>query len=222
MFYTIYKTTNNINGKIYIGSHKTNKLDDIYLGSGKYLLRAIEKHGVENFTKEILFVLDNPEDMYAKEAELVDDIFLSEANTYNLKKGGFGGFDFINKYQNDDYITVRRNNGLKSNFKTKPEFHPKWQPKYGKDNPGFGKRNATCFSNNRDIQQRACLNAHSPESNRKRKETYDKINHQVGTKNSQYGTIWVTNDLENKKIRKNEVIPEGWRQGRVNGNVKKL
>ena len=176
MFYTIYKTTNNINGKIYIGSHKTKNLDDNYLGSGKYLLRAIEKHGVENFTKEILFVFDNPEDMYAKEAELVDDGFLSEANTYNLKKGGFGGFDFINKYQNDDYITVRRNNGLKSNFKTKPEFHPKWQPKYGKDNPSFGKRNATCFSNNRDVQQRACLNAHSPESNRKRKDSCTKRN----------------------------------------------
>jgi len=222
MFYTIYKITNKINGKVYIGSHKTSNLDDNYMGSGKYLLHAMNKHGVENFTKEILFVFNNPEEMYAKEAELVNDDFLAEANTYNLKKGGLGGFDFINKYQDDSYTTVRRNNGLKSNFKTKPESHPKWQPKFGKDNPSFGKRTSTCFSNNRDIQQRACSNARSPESNRKRKETYDKINHQVGTKNSQYGTIWVTNGIENKKIRKNEVIPEGWRQGRINGNTKKL
>ena len=97
MFFLIYKTTNKINGKCYVGSHKTKNLDDGYLGSGKYLIQSIKKHGPENFVREILFQFDNPKDMYAKEAEIVNENFLMNENTYNLKIGGFGGFDHINK-----------------------------------------------------------------------------------------------------------------------------
>lgn len=96
MFYTIYKITNLLDGKIYIGSHKTKKLDDAYMGSGKYLKAAQKKYGMENFKKEILFIFDNPEEMYVKEAELVNEEFLVTENTYNLKVGGFGGWDYLN------------------------------------------------------------------------------------------------------------------------------
>ena len=92
MFYTVYKITNNINGKYYIGKHQTKDLNDGYMGSGKLIKQSIDRYGVENFTKEILFACDNEAEMNNKEAELVT---LSE-ETYNLCPGGKGGFGYIN------------------------------------------------------------------------------------------------------------------------------
>ncbi len=36
----------------------------------------------------------------------------------------------------------------------------------------------------------------------------------VGSKNSQFGTMWITNGVENKKITKTDTIPEEWYNGR--------
>lgn len=93
MYYTIYKTTNLINNKFYIGKHQTTDLKDGYLGSGKFLKRAIKKYGIENFKKEILHIFNNEEEMNQKERELV---IISE-DSYNLCEGGKGGFGYISK-----------------------------------------------------------------------------------------------------------------------------
>ena len=109
MHYLIYKITNQLNGKIYIGAHKTPNTDDGYMGSGKYLRRAQEKHGIENFTKEILASFETLEEMYAKEAEIVNEDFLVEENTYNIRIGGKGDLSisnlipyFLNELMTDD------------------------------------------------------------------------------------------------------------------------
>lgn len=38
--------------------------------------------------------------------------------------------------------------------------------------------------------------------------------HQQGNKNSQFGSMWITNGIDNKKIKKEDFIPEGWYKGR--------
>jgi hypothetical protein len=47
------------------------------------------------------------------------------------------------------------------------------------------------------------------------KKAFKEIKHQQGVKNSQYGTMWITNGFNNAKITKDQEIPEGYRKGRV-------
>lgn len=96
MLFTVYRTTNKVNGKYYFGVHKTENPMDEYLGSGKFLKRAIVKYGVENFVKEILLSSHSPEAAFALEFELVEE-HRGNPLCYNLRQGGAGGFDYINK-----------------------------------------------------------------------------------------------------------------------------
>jgi len=97
MYYIVYKTTCSLNGMYYIGVHKTKKLEDGYVGSGKYLSRAIKKHGKEHFKREILYLFDNERDMFAKEVDLVTEDVVKNSESYNCKLGGSANFYYINK-----------------------------------------------------------------------------------------------------------------------------
>ncbi len=90
MNYLIYKITNLINNKIYVGAHATTDVNDSYMGSGVNIVKSIKKYGLENFKKEILFNFETSEEMYAKEAELVDEAFVMRTDTYNAALGGKG------------------------------------------------------------------------------------------------------------------------------------
>jgi hypothetical protein len=63
-----------------------------------------------------------------------------------------------------------------------------------------------------DLASEAAL---SQEARAKRIATFRRNNHQKGSKNSQYGTMWITDGISNKKIKRGEPIPEGFRAGRT-------
>jgi group I intron endonuclease len=98
IYMIIYKTTNLVNGKFYIGKDAKNKKS--YLGSGNILKEAIKKYGKENFKKEILEVCTSLEELSEREKywiEKLDAINLG----YNLTEGGTGGDTYThntNKY----------------------------------------------------------------------------------------------------------------------------
>ena len=92
MYFTVYKTTNLVNGKIYIGKHITEDPNDRYLGSGHLFYKAVRKYGVKNFKKEVLFIFDNEEEMLDKERELVNEEFIKDDSNYNLIVGGTGSY----------------------------------------------------------------------------------------------------------------------------------
>lgn len=89
--YYIYRITNLVNAKTYIGQHKYKKLDDSYMGSGKLIKLAIKKYGIENFKKEIL-EFNIPTVELANDWEQMYILFerAKGKSEYNIANGGNG------------------------------------------------------------------------------------------------------------------------------------
>ena len=91
MHYILYKTTNLLNEKYYIGVHETKDLNDGYLGSGVALFNAVRKYGKENFSREILETFNNSIDMYNREKVILTSEIINDPLCYNIAYGGTGG-----------------------------------------------------------------------------------------------------------------------------------
>jgi len=90
MIFIIYKTTNLVNGKFYIGKHNQSKESfDGYYGSGSLLAKAIKKYGKDNFVRETLFEFDNEDEAYRQEINVISEN-LSNPLCYNVRPGGTG------------------------------------------------------------------------------------------------------------------------------------
>ena len=200
MFYTIYQITNLINGKIYIGKHQTKNLNDGYMGSGKHICRAISKYGIENFRKEILFQFDNKDEMNAKEAELVSVEFCLREDTYNLCPGGQGGWGYLNmtgqnrgEWHKQNLVSHMKRMSVLGTEKIKdlladPDFSKKWVENAKLARLKQKELGIKPFKGRK----------HTEEAKRKIGEANSIKS--AGKGNSQFGTMWITNGEENKKV----------------------
>lgn len=86
----IYKITNLINKKIYIGKDTTS--DPNYFGSGLLINRAFKKYGKKNFIKEIIDTTDDYDELSKKEIYWISQYNSTDREIgYNISPGGDGG-----------------------------------------------------------------------------------------------------------------------------------
>ena len=225
MFYYLYEIKNQVNNKIYVGVHKTKSMDDGYMGSGKVILSAIKKHGIENFTKIILETFDNSETMFAREKEVVTDEFLARDNTYNLRRGGSGGFDYINGAGLNDRTGMVHSarSRLQTSTKCKEAITEERREAMrnrisGDNNP----MNNKVISNKVSaallgIKQTEDHQRHISEAIASLHRTGAYLNSPItktGTDHPCFGRRWITDDIQDRKVPGDYILPEGWRYGK--------
>lgn len=209
MQYLIYQIKNKINNKIYIGAHATKDINDDYMGSGHALSRAKKKYGIENFTKEILYIFNDEKSMYAKEKEIVTEEFCNRKDNYNVRVGGIGGWNHVNSNP-EKYRAIKSMHSKRiANRPENPFKDPEFQKKYD-------------WTRAPDRMRMLGKKAQSPEARAKRKATLEKLNFQQGENNTQFGRYWVSNPMtkEIKRLNKGDAIPEGWVRGKT-GHIPK-
>lgn len=218
MHYTVYKTTNTLNGKVYIGVHATEDPNDRYLGSGKLISKAIRKYGRTSFKKEVLFDFDTPDEMMRKEAELVDAAFVGREDTYNLVPGGVHGDTF---YEARKQIPeeVFRKGGLKGGaawakrLRNEPETRAALAEKVSAQTRALNLQKSA--EGDTAFFATFTGRTHSEETRKKMRGPRAVSR---GEGNSQYGTVWVCREGVNpQKIPKTDLprfLKAGWQRGR--------
>lgn len=200
--FTVYRTTCLVNGKIYIGVHKTRDPNDAYIGSGNLISLAVKKYGRDQFRKEVLFIFETRVEAYAKEKGLVTAAFAKRTDTYNLRPGGDGGWGYV--AQNRTAEEWKRISLRAAEARKRLWEDPEWA----------AQRRA---QNTKHLQNVWKGRKHSEETKAKMKTTMADRGTHRGEKNSQHGTAWICKLGEkSRKIPKAE-LPEWKAQGWVRG-----
>lgn len=144
----VYRWTNKINGRMYIGSHNGNKKN--YVGSGLTFRAAVKKHGIANFEREILY--EGPDFREVEERLLKEVDAAGSPMYYNEKNEAMGG-SFRGKKNGmfGKKLTVEERYARGNCFrgKKRPE-HSKAMK--GENNPRFGQSAHTHGLNKRTAQ----------------------------------------------------------------------
>jgi hypothetical protein len=216
--YTVYRTQNTVNGKYYFGVHKTDNPHDGYLGSGTLLKRAIAKYGEQTFLKNVCFVFDNPEEAFAKEFELIET-YRSDSLCYNLRQGGSGGFDWINREGLNGTASVTADDRKRAyaTRKHKAELDPKYRERIER---GFKLAAEAVKALPIEIKQASALRASRIWIGGKHRDVTLAILREIqkGKANSQFGTRWMMKDGITQKVKAENVsrfMSDGWAFGRI-------
>lgn len=189
--------------------HSTSNLNDNYMGSGKRITESIKLYGIENHKKEILEFLNDLKSLKKREKDIVNRNLLNDIKCLNINIGGSGSWHASNQNSN-----LQRLKGAKGNFKMKFLFENDIEWKIKRSNK-ISNSLKECYENGTRPKK------HVDWTGRKHKqETKDKISKansisQKGERNSQFGTMWVTNGINSLKINRKDNIPEGYRKGRI-------
>jgi hypothetical protein len=115
----IYKITNLINNKIYIGKDTTS--DPNYFGSGLLISRAKEKYGLSKFIKEIIDETNDYNELSVKEIYWISFYKSNDRSIgYNISIGGDGG-DTLSNHPDLELIRAKISNNSKTKGKTYEE-----------------------------------------------------------------------------------------------------
>jgi hypothetical protein len=118
----IYKITNLLSGKIYIG--KDSKNNPNYYGSGVAIKEAIKRLGKDNFRKDIIEYC-TPENINEREIYWIEQTNCRDLSIgYNLAPGGDGGGNLYAYHPDADGIRARISKTLKKTMST-PEYREK-------------------------------------------------------------------------------------------------
>ena len=196
----LYIKTHNVTGLKYFG--KTCQKDPFkYKGSGTRWLNHVRIHGLDITTEILGLFLDETEcKRVALEFSIQNNIVDSE-EWANLQPETLIGcpFDFVTYLEsrkNDLEFVQQRSESLSRAMRDK---HKRGVYKYW------------TMERQLEVSRLALTEA----SRAKRLESFKEIGHQQGEKNSQFGTMWITDGLKSTRISKEDTIPEGWRKGRI-------
>lgn len=138
MNHYVYKITNLINNKKYIGKRSCDCdiKDDQYMGSGIILKKAIKKYGKDNFKKDIIEILDNEEEAFQREMYWIKYFnAVRSKEYYNLKDGGNGNTSADAIRNNSNLTSKQREMKKRKLSMLKKGANNPMYGKYGKENP---------------------------------------------------------------------------------------
>lgn len=229
MYGYIYKTTDLITKKIYVGQHKSEVFDETYLGSGRIIQRLIKKYGKERFNCELVEWCDSEEALNKREIYWILELNSRDASIgYNIATGGaFGDSGYhlgmLGKSQSKHQKECV-SKALKGKKKSKSACEKMRQSKKGNSNASGGK-GLKFISFGYDIQKRV------PEEeieywisigwkkgkSQKYRDDFSK-NYKIKYKNGQYINDGITTKfVDNSQL--NKYLSDGWKIGKVPKNI---